>query len=75
MVCRFCRAVAAVDPQAAAARPGRQGCDRRGRAHFLLAAVGPAGPGPRAGGDPDRLHVRLRYTRGGGGWSRNLLWP
>ncbi|WP_327292593.1 pyridoxine/pyridoxamine 5'-phosphate oxidase [Streptomyces sp. NBC_01198] len=26
-------------------------------------------------GDPSRFHLRLRYTREGGGWSRTLLWP
>jgi pyridoxamine 5'-phosphate oxidase len=26
-------------------------------------------------GDPQRRHVRLRYLRAGGGWTRQLLWP
>jgi pyridoxamine 5'-phosphate oxidase len=26
-------------------------------------------------GDPDRRHVRLRYTRDGNGWRHTLLWP
>jgi pyridoxamine 5'-phosphate oxidase len=26
-------------------------------------------------GDPGRHHVRLRYRRTDGGWSRVLLWP
>lgn len=26
-------------------------------------------------GDPERRHVRLRYTRTGSDWSRQLLWP
>jgi pyridoxamine 5'-phosphate oxidase len=26
-------------------------------------------------GDQDRRHVRLRYLRADGGWSRTLLWP
>jgi pyridoxamine 5'-phosphate oxidase len=26
-------------------------------------------------GDPERRHVRLRYQRAGGAWSRQLLWP
>ena len=26
-------------------------------------------------GHPGRRHVRLRYGRAGGGWSRTLLWP
>jgi pyridoxamine 5'-phosphate oxidase len=26
-------------------------------------------------GDPQRRHVRLRYRRAGGGWTRQLLWP
>jgi pyridoxamine 5'-phosphate oxidase len=26
-------------------------------------------------GDPQRRHIRLRYLRAGGGWTRQLLWP
>jgi pyridoxamine 5'-phosphate oxidase len=26
-------------------------------------------------GDPQRRHVRLRYLRAAGGWTRQLLWP
>jgi pyridoxamine 5'-phosphate oxidase len=26
-------------------------------------------------GDLDRRHIRLRYRRAGGGWTRQLLWP
>jgi pyridoxamine 5'-phosphate oxidase len=25
--------------------------------------------------DPDRFHLRVRYTRDGDGWTRTLLWP
>lgn len=25
--------------------------------------------------DPDRLHTRLRYSRGRSGWERSVLWP